>query len=323
MEKRILIPDTDLSVYPIGLGTVDAGLRWDGSKADRIFDTYVYQGGNLIDCAHVYSDWVPGEIARAERVLGDWLARSKKRNEVVIMTKGGHPDMTAPVPDMHKSRMTHEDMVKDLNESLKQLRTDYIDIYFYHRDNQEQTVEEEIETMELFVKEGKIRYYGCSNWDAERMIQADAYCKEKGYRGFVADQSLLNLGMKYMRPLADDTLGYIKGEVFDYHIKNAGNLAMPYMANCSGFFHIYDRLGMTEIQNNPYDTPENMKIAEGVKTLKEKYHCSITQVVLGFFYHQPFPCVPLYGTTKAEHIVDACGTLDIPFTAEDYEELLK
>ncbi len=370
MEKRILIPDTDLSVYPIGLGTVDAGLRWDGPKADRIFDTYVYQGGNLIDCAHVYSDWVPGEIARAERVLGDWLARSKKRNEVVIMTKGGHPDMTAPVPDMHKSRMTHDDMVKDLNESLKQLRTDYIDIYFYHRDNQEQTVEEEIETMEQFVKEdddmvkdlneslkqlrtdyidiyfyhrdnqeqtveeeietmeqfvkeGKIRYYGCSNWDAERMIQADAYCKEKGYRGFVADQSLLNLGMKYMRPLADDTLGYIKGEVFDYHIKNAGNLAMPYMANCSGFFHIYDRLGMTEIQNNPYYTPENMKIAEGVKTLKEKYHCSITQVVLGFFYHQPFPCVPLYGTTKAEHIVDACGTLDIPFTAEDYEELLK
>jgi len=323
MEKRILIPDTDLSVYPIGLGTVDAGLRWDGPKADRIFDTYVYQGGNLIDCAHVYSDWVPGEIARAERVLGDWLARSKKRNEVVIMTKGGHPDMTAPVPDMHKSRMTYDDMVKDLNESLKQLRTDYIDIYFYHRDNQEQTVEEEIETMEQFVKEGKIRYYGCSNWDAERMIQADAYCKEKGYRGFVADQSLLNLGMKYMRPLADDTLGYIKGEVFDYHIKNAGNLAMPYMANCSGFFHIYDRLGMTEIQNNPYYTPENMKIAEGVKTLKEKYHCSITQVVLGFFYHQPFPCVPLYGTTKAEHIVDACGTLDIPFTAEDYEELLK
>lgn len=323
MEKRILIPNTDLSVYPIGLGTVDAGLRWDGPEADRIFDTYVYQGGNLIDCAHVYSDWVPGELARAERVLGDWLVRSKKRNEVVIMTKGGHPDMTVPVPDMHKSRMTHDDMVKDLEESLKQLRTDYIDIYFYHRDNQEQTVEEEIETMEQFVKEGKIRYYGCSNWDVERMVQADAYCKEKGYRGFVADQSLLNLGMKYMNPLADDTLGYIKGEAFDYHIKNTGNLAMPYMANCSGFFHIYDKLGETGIQNNPYYTPENIQVAEGVKILKEKYHCSITQVVLGFFYCQPFPCVPLYGTTKVEHIVDACGTLDIPFTAEDYEELLK
>lgn len=73
MEKRFLIPGTDLSVYPIGLGTVDAGLRWDGADADRIFDTYLGQGGNLIDCAHVYSDWVPDEKARAERVLGDWL----------------------------------------------------------------------------------------------------------------------------------------------------------------------------------------------------------------------------------------------------------
>ena len=173
MEKRILILGTDLSVYPIGLGTVDAGLRWDGADADRIFDTYLVQGGNLIDCAHVYSDWVPDEKARAERVLGDWLTRSGKRNEVTLITKGGHPDMVGPNADTHKSRMTHADMVEDLNASLKQLRTDHIDIYFYHRDNRAQSVEEEIETMEGFVKEGKIRYYGCSNWDVDRMKAAD------------------------------------------------------------------------------------------------------------------------------------------------------
>ena len=130
MEKRVLVPNTDLSVYPIGLGTVDAGLRWDGADADKIFDTYLGCGGNIIDCAHVYSDWVPGEIARAERVLGDWLQRSGKRNEIVLITKGGHPDMTGENPDTHISRMTHDDMVSDLNASLKQLRTDVIDIYF-------------------------------------------------------------------------------------------------------------------------------------------------------------------------------------------------
>ena len=323
MEKRILIPNTELSVYPIGLGTVDAGLLWDKADADRIFDTYVDQGGNLIDCAHVYSDWVPGEIARAERVLGDWLSKCGKREQMVIMTKGGHPDMTIPVPDTHASRMTHADMVKDLDESLKQLRTDYIDIYFYHRDNRAQSVEEEIETMEQFVKEGKIRYYGCSNWDVDRMKAADAYCKEKGYRGFVADQSLLNLGMKYMNPLADDTLGYTKGEAYQYHVDNANNLEMPFMGNCSGFFHIFDAKGEDGVQGNPYYTPGNVKVAQGVKELKAKYNCSITQVVLGFFYHQPFNCVPLYGPACPEHIVDACGTLDVPFTDEDYRNLLK
>ena len=66
MDKRIRIPDTDLAVFPIGLGTVDAGLLWDGKDADAIFETYLSQGGNFVDCAHVYSDWVMGETARAE-----------------------------------------------------------------------------------------------------------------------------------------------------------------------------------------------------------------------------------------------------------------
>lgn len=322
MEKRFLIPGTDLSVYPIGLGTVDAGLRWDGADADRIFDTYLEQGGNLIDCAHVYSDWVPDEKARAERVLGDWLTRSGKRNEVTLITKGGHPDMVGPNADTHKSRMTHADMVEDLNASLKQLRTDHIDIYFYHRDNRAQSVEEEIETMEGFVKEGKIRYYGCSNWDVDRMKAADTYCKQKGYRGFVADQSLLNLGMKFMNPLPDDTLRYTKGEAFEYHVNTPTNLEMPYMGNCSGFFHIYAAQGEVGVKNNPYFTPGNLKVAQRVVELQKKYGCSITQVVLGFFYHQPFTCVPLYGPACPEHIIDACGTLDVPFTTADYEMLL-
>ena len=269
MEKRFLIPGTDLSVYPIGLGTVDAGLRWDGADADRIFDTYLGQGGNLIDCAHVYSDWVPDEKARAERVLGDWLTRSGKRNEVTLITKGGHPDMVGPNADTHKSRMTHADMVEDLNASLKQLRTDHIDIYFYHRDNRAQSVEEEIETMEGFVKEGKIRYYGCSNWDVDRMKAADTYCKQKGYRGFVADQSLLNLGMKFMNPLPDDTLRYTKGEAFEYHVNTPTNLEMPYMGNCSGFFHIYAAQGEAGVKNNPYFTPGNLKVAQRSSSFKE------------------------------------------------------
>ena len=85
MEKRFLIPGTDLSVYPIGLGTVDAGLRWDGADADRIFDTYLGQGGNLIDCAHVYSGWAIGSPAAASvmrlrlsprAVIPTWSART-------------------------------------------------------------------------------------------------------------------------------------------------------------------------------------------------------------------------------------------------------
>lgn len=140
MKNRISIPDTDLAFHPLGLGTVNAGLSWDGADADRIFDAFLDMGGSIIDTAHVYSDWVKPERARSERVVGDWLARGGKRDRVVLVTKGGHLDMTTEHPDTHMSRMKKADMAEDLEGSLRQLRTDCIDIYFYHRDDISQPV---------------------------------------------------------------------------------------------------------------------------------------------------------------------------------------
>lgn len=318
MTKRIDIPDTNLSLCPIGLGTVGAGIDWDGADADRVVDAYLDMGGNLIDSARIYSDWIPPEIGRSERVIGDWLQRSGKRDQVVLITKGGHPKYTLPTDDLHIPRMTPADMRHDIELSLKTLRVDTIDIYFYHRDNPAQRIEEEIETMETFRKEGKIRYYGCSNWGAGRIWEADAYCRAKGYRGFVADQALLNWGVKYMNPLADDTLEVIQGDLYDYHAQQPRNLAMPYMGVASGFFHLMVGKGSEAVQGNSYDTPKNRQVAERCKELMQKYGASVSQVVLGFFSQQSFPCVPLYGPQTEEQLRDAMGTLEIPFIKEDF-----
>ena len=316
--EHILIPESELSVSSLGLGTVDAGLLWDGLEAARVFDEFLDLGGNLIDSAHVYSDWVPSEIARSERVIGDWLQRSKKRSQVVLITKGGHPDMTGPVKDTHISRMRRQDMQGDLDASLKQLRTDYIDLYFYHRDDLDIPVEECIEVMQDFVRQGKIRYYGCSNWSTERMKAADRYCRKMGYRGFVANQALLNLGYKYMSPLEDDTMCAIDDEMYAYHRENRNNIAMPYMGVCSGFFHIYEEKGEQGVKNSPYYTEGNIKMAKRLSYLKERYHATVTQIVLGYFTVQDFPCVPLYGPRCFEHLKDAAGTFNIKFNREDY-----
>lgn len=319
MKKKIVIPDTDIEIFPFGLGTVDAGLLWDGADADRIFDAFLANGGTLIDSAHVYSDWVKPEIARSERVIGDWLERSGKRNQIVLVTKGGHPDMTGENPDTHISRMTKADMVSDLEASLKKLRTDHIDIYFYHRDDLNQPVADLIEVMEGFRKEGKIRYYGCSNWTTPRMKEADAYCKEKGYRGFIANQCLLNLGYKYMNPLPDDTLVYVDEEMQAYHKENAGNLLMPYMGVCSGFFHIYAAKGEEAVKNSPYYTEGNLRMAKRVLELCVHYNATVSQVVLGFFGQQEFNCAPLYGPQNVDQLEEAMKAFEIPFCKNDYD----
>jgi aryl-alcohol dehydrogenase-like predicted oxidoreductase len=319
MKTAIPIPNTGLKLFPIGLGTVGAGLDWDGTEADRIFDAYIDEGGNLIDTAHVYNDWVPPEAARSERVVGDWLSRSIKRNKVILMTKGGHPDMTVPKPDTHISRMSAKDMESDIASSLKQLRTDYIDIYFYHRDDIMQPVDELVEVMESFKKRGLIRWYGCSNWKTKRMREADEYCKVHGYRGFVANQSLLNLGLRYMKPLADDTMEAFDAEMSNYHRENAGNLAMPYMGVCSGFFHFYINGNVEAIKNSPYNTEQNLRLAERVRELTRQYHVSVSQILLAFFSLQDFDCLPLYGPQTVEQLLDALEARHLKLAKTDFE----
>ena len=86
---KIRIPETELELSPLGLGCVNAGIKWDGADADRLFDAFYDMGGNLYDTARVYSDWIPPETGRSERVLGDWLSRSGKRSHVVLITRAG------------------------------------------------------------------------------------------------------------------------------------------------------------------------------------------------------------------------------------------
>lgn len=322
--NRILIPNTELSVSPFGLGTVAAGVKWgkEADHADQMFGTFTEMGGNLIDCAHVYADWqvVDGrqEIARAERVTGDWMQRNGNRHDIVLMTKGGHPVYTHPCMDLHLNRCTKAEMRGDIEGSLRILRTDYIDIYFYHRDDPRIPVEEMVETMQDFVREGKIRYFGVSNWSAERQLAADAYCKKMGYRSAVADQALLNLGSKYMNPLPDDTLVYVKDALYDYHKENLDNMMMPYMGNASGFFHIYAAKGAEAVKGHPYATERNLAMAARIPELTAKYGCAVTNIVLGYFTQEAFPCIPLYGPLDQASIVEAAKTFDIQFDKEDY-----
>ncbi len=319
MAKRINVPGTDLSLCPIGLGAVSAGISWDGADADRMFNTYIEMGGNVIDTARVYSDWIPPETGRSERVIGDWIRRGGNRNAVTLVTKGGHPKFSKPTDDLHISRCSPDDMRGDIEKSLKALGVDTIDIYFYHRDNPAQSIEEEIDVMEEFRQKGWIRYYGCSNWSAKRIREADAYCEKKGYRSFVADQALLNFGTKYMNPLPDDTLEYIRGDLYEYHRENLKNLAMPYMGVAGGFFHHYAAKGEEGVKNSSYYTPGNVKAAKRAMELMEKYHASMSQVVLGFFSQTEFPAVALYGPKNVNQLIDAMRTLDIAFTKEDYD----
>lgn len=313
--KTVKIPDTDLALSGIGLGTALAGIKWSGEEGDRLLETYLAAGGNVIDTAHVYSDWIPGEIARAERVLGDWIRRrGGKRDDFILMTKGAHPRFES----MTTGRLSREEVTSDLDLSLKKLGVDYVDVYFYHRDDESRTVEELIETMEGFRRAGKIRYYACSNWSTARMKEADAYCAEKGYRGFVANQAMYNAGVKYMGKYPDETMVICDEEMLDYH-RNSRNLLIPYMGICGGFFHALEKKGKEAVKDNCFCTEGNLKVAEGLSGLCKEKGFSMTQALLGFIATRDFAMVPLAAASNEKQMADLVATLQTDFSAKDYD----
>lgn len=314
--NSIVIPDTDIQLSGIGLGTAGVGLKesCSGENADRLLEGYIDGGGNLIDTAHVYSDWIPGEESRSERVVGDWIRRRKKRVDFVLMTKGGHPR----IGSMNVSRLSPKDMTDDLDGSLKKLGTDYIDIYLYHRDDVNRPVEELVEQMEDFRRSGKIRYYGCSNWTVPRMKEAARYCEKMGYRGFVVNQAMYNIGVKHMKGISDKTMVVCDGEMLKFH-ESAKTLLMPYSGNCGGFFHVLKERGAAAVKNSNYCSDGNLEIGRKVSELCERRGYSVTQVLMGFFATRKVKMLPLAAVDSTRHLKDITDALHTDFCESDYD----
>lgn len=315
MNAALKIPGTDLNVSRIGLGMATAGLS-RGGDADsfRLMDEYTGMGGNLIDTARVYSDWVAPEVGRSERVIGDWLRKRGHRGDVVILTKGAHPRLQS----MRTSRLSREEVRGDLELSLRALGTDCIDIYCYHRDDVNRPAAELIETMEGFRREGKIRYYACSNWSAARMREADAYCKEMGYRGFILNEALFCCGCDNMKPLSDPTLEVADGAMLAYHRENPANVLTAYMSLASGFFTKLDQKGEQAVAESPFCTPENVKRLSSLREIASAHGATVLQAVLGYTLTRRPEMIALAGPGSVEHLREVMGTLSAGFRPEDY-----
>ena len=312
--RKIGFKGTELQVSPLGLGTAQYGTGVEEKEAFWQLDRYA-EAGNLIDTAHVYGDWVPGERCRSERVIGRWLKASGKRASVVISTKCGHP----PLEDMTVSRLGKAEILKDVDESLSALGTDCIDILFLHRDDVSLPVEEMLCTLELLRGAGKIRYYGCSNWTLDRIKQAETAAERNGFKGFVCNQLMWSLARADERNVKDKTLVGMDKATYGYHM-SSGLAAMGYNALANGFLTKKSRgEALRPGVSAKYDTPENAKTLEKLAVLSKEYGLDITALSILYFAAQPFPAVPLVSYSGRAQLEEALRALE----TEPPDELLK
>ena len=183
---RTTIPLTNLSIYPLCLGGNVFGWSADEAQSHDVLDAFVSHGGNFIDTADVYSEWKDGNKGgESETIIGSWLKKRNNRSEIVIATKVAK---LSTRPGLKASNIKAA-----VDDSLKRLQTDYIDIYYAHEDDQTTPLEETLQAFTEIIKSGKVRYIAASNYSAPRLEEALKISRDNNFAQYIAVQNHYNL----------------------------------------------------------------------------------------------------------------------------------
>ena len=302
MMKKLILKGTDLELSNVCLGTANFGEKLTKEQAYEVLDTYVAAGGNFIDSANVYCKWIEELGNCSEQYLGSWLGDRKAYNKVVIATKGGHYDFKAP----EISRVREETIRADLEESLQTLGVDHIDFYWLHRDDESVDITEIVDIMETLVKEGKIRYYGASNYKQYRIEQAVSYAEEKGFQGFTAvsnqwSMARVNPGGNMNQ---DPSLVLMDSDYYQWH-KRSKMPIIPFSSSAHGFFDKLDRkLKMAEDMKRAYMNQDNLEMYQTLCKLRKETGVSLYALSIAWLTNQPFQTLPVAAVSRPEQLDD-------------------
>ena len=317
--RRVQIPGTELSVSPICLGTVEFGANIPEAQAFELLDAFVAEGGNFIDSALIYSDWVPGTKSITEKTIGRWLTDRGVRDQIVLATKGAHPELKT----MHVSRLSPAEIIGDIDKSLSNLQTDVIDLYWLHRDDRQRPVSEIIDTLQAQVEAGKIRYYGCSNWQIDRIAEAQAYAAQQGILGFAANQPMWSLATVNFEKVGDQTTVALDEDGIAFH-RRTNMPVNPYSAQAHGFFSKMEaqgRGGLSKMDDAWYINEANLRRLERVEALAQQHKTTVGVVALSYLCSQPFVTVPIVGCKRLDHLHTSLEAADLVLSRDEVTSL--
>src|SRR6476620_10006255 len=314
----VRFPGIDVATSALCLGVAEIGIRQTEIEASHLLDYWIQNGGNGIDTARVYSDWIPGEKHRSERIVGDWLKATRAREQIILITKAGHPHFDGN----WRTRLSPSELREDLEGSLETLGTDYIDLWFLHRDDERLAVEQIIDSCDEFVRDGRVKALGAANWKARRIRKANHYASRAGKAGFVATQFFWNLGSRHYLGL-ESTLQPMDDDAEQLH--EAGDLvAMPYSSQAGGFFSNWlegDDVTRLKAEQSGYATKTNFQIATLAGEIAQRNGVAVGAVVLAFLRAYSFKVVPIIGCGTPAHLAASIKAWDFVLYDADWERL--
>ena len=305
-------PLADLRISPIGLGGNVFGWTADEATSFDVLDAYVDAGGNLVDTADGYSYWAPGNSGgESETVIGSWLASRPVRDRIVLATK------VSTKPD--RSGLSADNIGLALEESLSRLRTDVVDIYYAHFDDESVPLEETVAAFEDARRAGKIRHVGLSNYTPERIRQWFAIADSQGSSRPIVLQPHYNLLHR------DDVEGPgLRGQV----AAELGMGLMPYFALAAGFLTGKyrrgepvdgDRAGMV----SDYQRPECYDVVDTVVQVAADHGVEPAAVALSWLRDRPGVTAPLASARNLRQLAPIVDALSLELSEDETRALTR
>lgn len=285
------------------LGSVPFGTTMSEDLAFQVMDLYKENGGNAIDTARVYCDWLENGHGVSEETVGKWMHSRKCRDEIVLITKGAHP----PLVDMHRSRVRPEYIFSDIEESLKALQTDYIDIYFLHRDDERIPVNIIMDTLHELVMSGKVHMIGASNWRAERILEANVYAKTNGKTLFVTSQIQWSYAFTTAKEtFKDDTLICMDDQQYQLYL-DADIPVMAFSSQALGVFSCGYKPDLSDIapKHQQFYCKENIQRYQKLLAICKEKNCSPSYVTLNHIIQNELSGFALIGCSKLSQLQQA------------------
>ncbi|MEU0567982.1 aldo/keto reductase [Nonomuraea sp. NPDC005983] len=296
------ISATDLSVFPICLGTNVFGWTADKEASFAVLDAYVEGGGNFVDTADVYPYWATGE-STSEIIIGEWLAERGNRDSIVLATKVG---MLQGFEGLSRRNIRTA-----VENSLRRLRTDRIDLYWAHRDDEDTPLAESLAAFDELIREGKIRYVGASNYTADRLAAALRVSDDEGLARYVALQQPYNLVER----------GY-EGELRDVVAKE-GLSSTPYYSLARGFLSGKYRPGVTidspraGAASQYLETKHGPRTVEALLKLAAAHDVEPAAVALAWLAAQPTVTAPIASARSVDQLRPLLAAAELTLSADE------
>ena len=304
--------NTSLDCPPIVFGGNVFGWTANQKESFYFLDQILDMGINMIDSADVYSRWAPGNKGgESERIIGKYLKERGNREKLIITTKVGSNMKQGGPKDISKAHI-----MEAIDDSLKRLQTDYIDLYFTHWDDDKTPVEETLDAYSTLIKRGKVRYIGASNLSAERLQDSLDASKEHDLPRYEVFQPEYSLAQREK----------YEGKIKEICSKNALGV-ISYFSLASGFLtgKYQDQKDIEGTDREKflknYFNERGKKILQVLKDISDHHNKSQAAIALRWIMQRPGISAPIASVSKPEHLKSFQEAMDMKLSLEEMKNL--